>query len=598
MAQYKGSRSLSSMKTQLPMVDMVINNDPLPPGWEIKIDPQTGWHFFVDHINRTTSWNDPRHGFKKVSQLSQNGPSVPPEPSPQEMQKAFVRDMKHPTLRQGYIPIPVCHEGADLRQQQQHPCFSYIQPTALQNVRADGRTPSPTPTLHCRPRSPLQGPSESTTPEPYMSCSPSSQGPEGHPLQQPPRPSSTGLQAGYIPIPVIHERAGGHTQQAPVNSILYTQRFPAYSEHQPSFHHLQPEDWSGHHGSTPSSRDRASPSPSMLPQHRETAAIHIPPHMRSQSPLRAQVITERPQVQVHHHHVPQIESPHRMEQEQEIAQYPQTVQREADTQQLQQPQMSQQPQQQPQQPQQYQQPQQPQHQPQQPQQYQQPQQPQQYQQPEQYQQPQQPQQPQQYQKPEKYQQPEQYQQPQQYQLSQQSQQQPQPPQQPQPQLQPQPKQTANITVQMPPKPEAQEPVAAPAPQEVPPTKAENESAAQCHPGLAKVQKIVERVAKLEQEVKCFVGKKNDKRYLLLEELLTKELLALDSVDPEGRVDVRQVRRDGVRRVQTILDALEILDERPSGPVSESSMEGESPPQKGEQPSMINQVNVEMASEIL
>ncbi|XP_014054700.2 BAG family molecular chaperone regulator 3 [Salmo salar] len=566
MSRYIGSRSLSSMNTQSPMVDMVNNNDPLPPGWEIKIDPQTGWHFFVDHINRTTSWNDPRHDFKKVSQLSQNGPSVPPEPSPQEIQKAFVRDMKHPTLRQGYIPIPVCHEGGDIRQQQQHQCFPYIQPTALQNVRADGRTPSPTPTLHCRPRSPLQGPSESTTPEPYMSCSPSSQGPEGHPLHQPPRPSSTGLQAGYITIPVIHERAGGHPQQAPVNSTLYTQRFPAYSELQPSFHHLQPEDWSGHHGPTPSSRDRASPSPSVLPQHRETAAIHIPPHMRSQSPLSAQVITERPQVH-HHLHVPQRESPHRMEQEQEISQYPQTVQREADTQQLQQPQMSQRPQQ-PQQPQQYQQHQQPQ------------QQPQQYQQSEQYQQPQQPQQ---YQKPEKYQQPEQYQQ------------QPQPPQQPQPQ--PQPKQTANITVQMPPKPEAQEPVDAPAPQDVPPTKAENESAAQCHPGLAKVQKIVARVAKLEQEVKCFDGKKNDKRYLLLEELLTKELLALDSVDPEGSVDVRQARRDGVRKVQTILDALEMLDERPSEPVSESSMEGESPPQKGEQPSAISQANVEMAREI-
>ncbi|NP_001139856.1 BAG family molecular chaperone regulator 3 [Salmo salar] len=172
------------MKTQSPVVDMANNNDPLPPGWEIKIDPQTGWPFFVDHINRTTSWNDPRHDVKKVSQLSQNGPSVPPEPSPQEMPKAFVKDMKHPTLRQGYIPIPVCHEGADLRQQ--HPCFSYIQPTALQNVRADGRTPSPTPTLHCRPRSPLQGSSESSTPEPCMSCSPSLQGPEGHPLHRPP----------------------------------------------------------------------------------------------------------------------------------------------------------------------------------------------------------------------------------------------------------------------------------------------------------------------------------------------------------------------------------------------------------------------------
>lgn len=138
---------------------------------------------------------------------------------------------------------------------------------------------------------------------------------------------------------------------------------------------------------------------------------------------------------------------------------------------------------------------------------------------------------------------------------------------------------------------------APAPQDVPPTKAENESAAQCHPGLAKVQKIEERVAKLEQEVKCFDGKKNDKRYLLLEELLTKELLALDSVDPEGRVDVRQARRDGVRRVQTTLDALEMLDERPSGSVNESSMEGDSPPQKVEQPSMISQANVEMAREI-
>lgn len=34
--------------------------EPLPPGWEVKIDPQTGWPFFVDHNSRTTTWNDPR----------------------------------------------------------------------------------------------------------------------------------------------------------------------------------------------------------------------------------------------------------------------------------------------------------------------------------------------------------------------------------------------------------------------------------------------------------------------------------------------------------------------------------------------------------
>lgn len=134
--------------------------------------------------------------------------------------------------------------------------------------------------------------------------------------------------------------------------------------------------------------------------------------------------------------------------------------------------------------------------------------------------------------------------------------------------------------------------------EVPPVKVEAEQAPQCpvHPGLTKVQQIVERVAKLEQEVKCFSGKKNDKKYLLLEELLTKELLALDSVDPEGRVDVRQARRDGVRRVQTILEELEQLEEQPARPASETAMEGDNVTQKGE-PSMFSKENVEMAKEI-
>lgn len=167
----------------------------------------------------------------------------------------------------------------------------------------------------------------------------------------------------------------------------------------------------------------------------------------------------------------------------------------------------------------------------------------------------------------------------------------------QPQKPEQPQQhTADITVQIPPKHEVQDMTAAPAP--APPVKVEAEEAAQCpiHPGLAKVQQIVERVAKLEQDVKCFDGKKNDKKYLLLEELLTKELLALDSVDPEGRADVRQARRDGVRRVQTILEELEQLEEQPARPATETSMDGDSLTQKGE-PSMITKENVEPAKEI-
>ena len=33
----------------------------LPPHWEVKIDPVTGWPFFVDHTSRRTTWDDPRY---------------------------------------------------------------------------------------------------------------------------------------------------------------------------------------------------------------------------------------------------------------------------------------------------------------------------------------------------------------------------------------------------------------------------------------------------------------------------------------------------------------------------------------------------------
>lgn len=153
---------------------------------------------------------------------------------------------------------------------------------------------------------------------------------------------------------------------------------------------------------------------------------------------------------------------------------------------------------------------------------------------------------------------------------------------------------ADITVHMPPRPEALDTTPEPAEMKV---EAEQAAQSPVHPSLAKVQQIVERVAKLEQEVKCFSGKKNDKKYLLLEELLTKELLALDSVDPDGRTDVRQARRDGVRRVQNILEKLEQLEELPPvRPSSQSSTEGDHLTQKGE-PSMIDRETVELAKEI-
>ncbi|NXX96584.1 BAG3 regulator, partial [Centropus bengalensis] len=97
-----------------------------------------------------------------------------------------------------------------------------------------------------------------------------------------------------------------------------------------------------------------------------------------------------------------------------------------------------------------------------------------------------------------------------------------------------------------------------------------------HPGVLKVEAILEKVQMLEQAVDSFEGKKTDKKYLMIEEYLTKELLALDSVDPEGRADVRQARRDGVRKVQTILERLEQKAEDVPEPVQVDGLEPDLP----------------------
>lgn len=77
-----------------------------------------------------------------------------------------------------------------------------------------------------------------------------------------------------------------------------------------------------------------------------------------------------------------------------------------------------------------------------------------------------------------------------------------------------------------------------------------------NPGLAKVQQVMTRVLLLHDDVDEFVGKKTDKNYRCLEELLTKELLELDSVETQGQENVRQARKEAVQRIQAILDQLE------------------------------------------
>ncbi|NWI60710.1 BAG4 regulator, partial [Calyptomena viridis] len=74
--------------------------------------------------------------------------------------------------------------------------------------------------------------------------------------------------------------------------------------------------------------------------------------------------------------------------------------------------------------------------------------------------------------------------------------------------------------------------------------------------IQRILHVMGEAEQLEEEVDEFVGKKTEKSYRLLEEMLTKLLLELDSIETGGQDSVRQARKESVHRVQAILEKLE------------------------------------------
>ena len=68
---------------------------------------------------------------------------------------------------------------------------------------------------------------------------------------------------------------------------------------------------------------------------------------------------------------------------------------------------------------------------------------------------------------------------------------------------------------------------------------------------------MQEVKALEESVNNFQGRKADKEYKYLEEMLTRSLLKLDSVEAEGHDNIRQARKNSVRLIEAALDLLEL-----------------------------------------
>ncbi|GCB73424.1 BAG family molecular chaperone regulator 3 [Scyliorhinus torazame] len=500
-----------------------VSSDALPPGWEIKIDPQTGWPFFVDHNSRTTTWSDPRMELQKERQSFSNGPP----PSGYHQSSQDIPKQRHgkefgstgPQLRPGYIPIPIIHEGApDHYQQKLH--YSPQQPD-LQRLKTEVRAHSPVRSqspsrLSARAESPAGSPFEATqadkqsgqTSTAAASQAPGSQGSENSQFQTSPQTflsqqhgrsslGSSQLPSGYISIPVIHEGKGvkpsqqvchpaHQTQQPNQQTQASVQQYPTQQMHRPvqqAEYPIQQAQYPTQQAYQPGSHVHYPFHPTECTVQQQPIAYKISPEdwgtnrARVQSPVRmaqkGASSRESSPARVTSHARPQ--SPIRTSVDR-----PQVAQQRTQHQEA-------------------------------------------------------------------------------------------------PRMQQESKANSlgserpaayipvQVTRQQPHKPQTKIERKTPPPAKsntqqeegvVPEKKPTANEEAQAHPGLVKVEKILQKVYRLEEDVSLFEGRGTDKHYLVMEELLTKELLALDSVDPEGRDDVRQARRDGVKKVQNLLEQLE------------------------------------------
>lgn len=74
--------------------------------------------------------------------------------------------------------------------------------------------------------------------------------------------------------------------------------------------------------------------------------------------------------------------------------------------------------------------------------------------------------------------------------------------------------------------------------------------------LQSIKEIDLEVMKLESQVEEFVGNKHDKQFKYLDEMLTRCMIKLDSIQSEGRDEIRQARKAALVRIEKCLASLE------------------------------------------
>lgn len=74
--------------------------------------------------------------------------------------------------------------------------------------------------------------------------------------------------------------------------------------------------------------------------------------------------------------------------------------------------------------------------------------------------------------------------------------------------------------------------------------------------ISKIQAIQRDVLELMLAVEQFGGKRGDKDYIYLDEMLTRNLLKLDTIDTNGKESIRMARKEAIKCIQTSIAVLE------------------------------------------
>lgn len=74
--------------------------------------------------------------------------------------------------------------------------------------------------------------------------------------------------------------------------------------------------------------------------------------------------------------------------------------------------------------------------------------------------------------------------------------------------------------------------------------------------ILKIQNIQKEIQGLMDQVENFNGTQKDKNYMYIDEMLTQNLLKLDTIDTDGKEKIKQARREAIKCINTCISVLE------------------------------------------